>query len=94
MDTIEPAYGAVYLMVLFWSLDGQDDLRSCVLISQGNIGFPDMTLAGLKVAGDGSAEMVFLVPTTFYNPEQDAFEAGAVEVNLNRITLEVTATRR
>jgi hypothetical protein len=94
MDTWEPALGAYYLMVLFWSgADTEADIRYCSLVSNGSLGFVSMTLDGLTSRYDPALGLVLSVPTTFYNPSDDELEEGVLEVVLNRKTLEVSATR-
>ena len=95
MDTWEPALGAYYLMVLYWSgADTEANIRYCSLVSNGELGFVDMTLVGLESRYDPAQGLVLRVPTTFYNPAEDELEEGVLEVVLNRKILEVTATRR
>ncbi len=94
MDTWEPALGAYYLMVLFWSgADTEADIRYCSLVSNGSLGFVSMTLDGLTSRYDPAQGLVLSVPTTFYNPSDDELEEGVLEVVLNRKTREVTAIR-
>ena len=93
MDIYEPALGALYLMVIFEPLGGTADLRNCVLISNGTLGFPDMTLEGLEVGATEGPEALFLVPTTFYNPTEDALEHGMLKVVIDRQMMTVTAAR-
>jgi len=94
MDTYEPALGALYLMVIFEPLDRAADFRTCVLVSNGFMGFPNMTLDGLQARELEGQGMMFLVPTTFYNPTDDEFEYGNLEVVVDRLALSVTAVRR
>ena len=92
MDTWEPAYGAYYLMVMYWS-DSEAELRICDLVSQGEIGFVGMTLEGMEASYSQGVGLQLRVPTTFYNPEEDEFEAGVIEVVIDRAANHVSATR-
>ena len=93
MDTGEPAYGAYYLMVMYWA-GGEGDLRTCELVSQGELGFVGMALNGMEASYKAGLGLVLKVPTTFYNPVQDEFEEGFVEVIVDRTANQVTAARR
>lgn len=95
MDTYEPALGALYLMVLFGPMGEEGaDFRTCMLVSNGFLGFPNMTLEGLHAKEIEGMGMIFEVATTFYNPEEDEFEYDTLDVVVNRQTLTVTAARR
>jgi len=94
MDTWEPALGAYYLMVLFWSGGGSEpDIRYCNVVSNGSLGFVSMTLEGLKTSYDPAQGLLLSVPTTFYNPADNELEEGVLEVLIDRKNLKVTATR-
>ncbi len=93
MDTYEPALGALYLMVIFEPMGQAADFRTCVLVSNGFAGFPNMTLEGLNVREIEGQGMRFHVPTTFYNPTDDEVEYGYLEVMVDRLALSVTAAR-
>ena len=93
MDTGEPAYGAYYLMVMYWA-GGENEVRTCDLVSQGELGFVGMTLNGMEASYKAGLGLVFKVPTTFYNAVEDEFEEGFVEVVVDRAANIVTAARR
>ena len=93
MDTGEPAYGAYYLMVMYWP-GGDGALRICDLVSQGEVGFVGMTLNGMEAGHKAGLGLVLKVPTSFYNPVEDEFEEGVIEVLVDRAANQVTAARR
>ena len=90
MDTGEPAYGAYYLMIMYWA---GGEMRTCELVSQGDVGFVGMTLNGMEASYKAGLGLVLKVPTSFYNPVEDAFEDGAIEVLIDRAANSVTAIR-
>ncbi len=92
MDTWEPAYGAYYLMVMYWA-GGESELRTCDLVSQGEVGFVGMTLEGMEASYKAGLGLVLKVPTTFYNPVEDEFEEGFIEVLIDRAANHVKAVR-
>ena len=92
MDTGEPAYGAYYLMVMYWA-GGDGALRTCELISQGEVGFVGITLEGMEATYKAELGLVLKVPTTFYNSVNDEFEEGAIEVLIDRAANRVEASR-
>ncbi len=93
MDTWEPAYGAYYLMVMYWSGNEGGELRTCDLVSQGELGFVGMTLEGMEASYNAGLGLVLKVPTTFYNPVEDEFEEGFIEVLIDRAANRVKAAR-
>ncbi len=93
MDTGEPAFGAYYLMVMYGS-GNESELRACDLVSQGELGFVGMTLNGMEAGYKAGLGLVLQVPTSFYNPVEDEFEEGVVEVLIDRAANQVTANRR
>ena len=92
MDTFEPAYGAYYLMVMYWAGD-ESELRICDLVSQGEVGFVGMTLEGMEASYKPGLGLVLRVPTTFYNPAEDEFEEGVIEVVIDRAANRIMASR-
>jgi len=92
IDTYEPAYGAYYLMVMYWA-GNNSELRSCDLVSQGELGFVGMTLEGMEASFKPGLGLVLQVPTTFYNPVEDEFEDGFIEVVVDRAANRVMARR-
>ena len=94
MDTYEPALGAFGLLIFFEPLSESPEPRACVLVSNGSIGFVDMTLVGLEAEEIPDIGMVFSLPTVFYNPATDETESGTLEVMVDRVNMDVKAERR
>ena len=90
MDTIEPAEGSYFLLVVSPPYD-EVGSNQCKLISRkGSIGFSGMDIKGLISGYDPRAGLALALPVQFYNWETDQPENVLLTVNLNPKTGEMT----
>lgn len=89
IDTVEPALGAFYLLVLSPPRDVLGE-RMCRTIGFGNgMGYPALDFQGLEAEYDPAVGLVFRLPGRRFDPERAATEAITVQVTLNQATGEI-----
>lgn len=86
MDTIEPAAGSFYLLIISPPYD-EVGSNQCKLISaSGSIGFSGMNLQGLISGYDPHAGLALAIPVHRYNPETDGYDDVLLTVSVNQKT--------
>jgi hypothetical protein len=86
LDTIEPAAGAMYLMILL-PPNGPLGDRQCKLLSWADgIGFAGLYFNDLKAGYDPARGLLFEVPVQIYDPETSFSNSARVFLELNQAT--------
>ena len=86
VDTIEPAAGALHMVVLSPPYDELGG-RQCKVIGAGpNEGFGGLTLEGLEAAYDPARGLTFRAKAAVFQAESGAFEDGTLVFTLNQST--------
>ncbi len=89
MDTIEPAAGSYFLLVLSPPYD-EVGSNQCKLISvTGSIGFSGMDMKGLISAYDPRVGLALALPVQRLNPDTDQMDTVLLTVNVNQQTGEI-----
>lgn len=94
LDTIEPAAGALYLMILSPPYDELDSRQCRIVGASSGMGFGGMTLDGMEAAYDPARGLVFAVPVHVFQAESGEFEEGILDLTLNQSTGEIGAGLR
>lgn len=91
MDTLEPAAGALYLLIQAPPRDEMGN-RNCALIGfePGGMGFAGLDWELLDASYDPSRGLTFTVPVTVYAPAAGTgFAAAMLDVTVNQATGEI-----
>ncbi len=91
LDTIEPAAGAFYILVLSPPYGELGD-RACVVVGDhdGGIGFAGITFEELGASYDPARGLTLTAPVTRYQPETAGFDSGILSILINQSTGQVT----
>jgi hypothetical protein len=91
LDTVEPAAGALHMLVLSPPYD-ELGTRQCRVVShQGGIGFAGLEFDMLEASYDAAIGLIFQVPVTTMVPEDGSFAAGILTFTLNQATGDIFA---
>lgn len=92
IDTVEPAAGALHLLVLTPPYTAGMGERHCWVVGwdQG-IGFVSLDFAGMVPGYDPARGLSLVLPARFYDPALEFSNIGLLEVVINQATGEVTA---
>lgn len=90
LDTIEPAAGAFWLLVLAPPYDELGG-RSCYVIGGRSAGFSDVLFHGLQANYDPAQGLVFTVPVFDYDPAKSLASAFLLRFVVNQARGAVTA---
>jgi hypothetical protein len=91
MDTIEPAAGSYFLLVISPPYDEVGSNRCKLISASGSIGFSGMDLGGLVSGYDSRVGLALAIPVQRYNWETDMPEDVLLTVNINQKTGKVIA---
>ena len=86
IDAIEPAAGALHLLVLSPPWDELGARQCRVLSLDGGIGFAGVDFAALEAWYDAAVGLLFALPVSVYEPETGAFADRMLDFNLNQAT--------
>jgi len=85
LDTVEPAAGAYYLMVL---APPRDELgsRNCAVIAEGDgsVGFAGLDFAQLGASYDPARGLILRVPVQRFAPDTGGFDPAVLAVTINQ----------
>lgn len=91
LDTVEPAAGAYYLMVI---TPPRDELgsRSCGIVADGDggIGFSGMFFDRMRATYDPATGLTLWVPVNLYAPETGGFDEALLGVTVNQASGTIT----
>ena len=91
LDTIEPAVGAMHLLVLSPPYD-EVGSRQCKTIGTfESVGFSGIMWDGLTSGYDPDVGLIFEVPVSRYDPVTDGFPTSLLSFTLNQATGEIDA---
>lgn len=87
LDTIEPAAGAFYLLVLTPPFDVLGG-RTCAIVADGDggIGFAGLDFEAMVASYDPSVGLVLETPAVVFNPYSANFDAQILRVTINQAT--------
>lgn len=93
LDTVEPAAGALHILVLTPPYDDKTGDRTCAVVgwSEG-IGFATVNFTEMAPAYDPSVGLVLAMGARFFDPELDFSNIGVLYVGINQSTGNVTAS--
>lgn len=85
LDMLEPAAGAVHLLVISPPRDEVGG-RQCRVISggEGGVGFFDIDLAGRRAAYDPAAGLTVTIPMQTFDPETGGGEPAVMRVTIDQ----------
>ncbi|MCR8549382.1 hypothetical protein M4578_16240 [Salipiger sp. P9] len=89
LDTIEPAAGAFWLLILSPPYNELGD-RQCRVVGYNGGGFSGMSLADLGASYDPARGLTFTLPVQLYNQATAGFGRAALSVTVNQATGAVT----
>ncbi len=91
LDTVEPAAGAFYLLILAPPYDELGN-RTCALIAEGDgsIGFAGLFFAQLGATYDPSTGLVLRLPVTRYAPATGGTDPAILAVAINQAAGTIT----
>jgi hypothetical protein len=91
LDTIEPAAGAFYLMVIAPPYDVLGS-RNCGIVANGDggIGFAGMFFEQIRASYDPATGLTVWVPTRLFAPETGGFDDALLGVTINQATGTIT----
>lgn len=91
LDTIEPAAGAFWLLILSPPHDAQGG-RSCQMVGQGQgAGFAGLSLAGMDATYDPAMGLIFTIPAQVYDQDKGWFYDDWLTVIVNQASGRVAA---
>jgi hypothetical protein len=86
LDTIEPAAGAMHLLILSPPYGELGD-RQCKVLSWGEgLGFAGLYFNDLKAGYDPTRGLLFEIPVQIYDPETSFSNSALVSLELNQAT--------
>mgnify|MGYP000713528392 CR=1 FL=1 len=86
LDTIDPAAGALHLLVLSPPFNELGD-RQCRVVSHGQgVGFAGLYFSELEAGYDPAKGLTFSVPVQIYLPEESFSNGGQLHIALNQST--------
>jgi len=86
LDTVEPAMGAVHLMILSPPYNEMGD-RQCKIIGwSGTIGFQAIYFSDMTASYDPARGLLFQMPARIYDPEYSFANSAILSVLLNQAT--------
>ena len=88
IDTLEPAAGAVWLLILSPPYNELGD-RQCRLVGHGGMGFMDLDFAALATSYDPARGLTFVLPGKVYGDGVNNWDI-MVALTLNQATGEIT----
>ena len=88
IDTLEPAAGAVWLLILSPPYNELGD-RQCRLVGHGGMGFMDLDFAALATSYDPARGLIFVLPGKVYGDGVNNWDI-MVALTLNQATGEIT----
>ncbi len=91
LDTVEPAAGAMWLMILSPPRDVLGS-RQCRVVGIDGMGFPLIDFAALDAAYDPARGLIFSVPVTRYDPASARFDPYSLRLVLNQATGAIDTT--
>ena len=89
MDTVEPAAGAYFLMVLSPPFSELGDRQCRVIGMDPGIGFAGLDFQSLQAAYDPSVGLMFSANVQRYNPDRGDFSGAILRFTLNQATGEI-----
>jgi hypothetical protein len=90
-DVIEPAAGALYMVVLSPPHDELGARQCKVIGASPGIGFGGMTLAGMQSGYDPAQGLMFSVAVSAFQAESGDFEDGTLTFTVNQATGAISA---
>jgi hypothetical protein len=91
LDTIEPAAGAFYLIVLTPPYDELGS-RKCALVSEGDgIGFAGMRFTAMRASYDAATGLTLTTPVQRFDPVSGGYVLQRLDVTINQATGLITA---
>lgn len=91
LDTIEPAIGFAYLMILSPPRDSIGDRQCQVIGAAEGIGFAGFDFDSLTAGYDPAVGLVFEIVADVYDPATDTTPRRFLNFTLNQTTGEITA---
>ena len=88
IDTLEPAAGAVWLLILSPPYNELGD-RQCRLVGHGGMGFMDLDFTALATSYDPARGLTFVLPGKVYGDGVNNWDI-MVALTLNQATGEIT----
>ncbi len=86
LDVIEPAAGAMHLLVMSPPYDELGGRQCKVVSAEPGIGFSGIDFTALTAAYDPSIGLMFTVPVLFYDPNIAMSRPARLEFTLNQAT--------
>ncbi len=93
LDTIEPAAGAAYLLILHPPLD-ELGARTCTVVGlDDGLGYAAIYFQDLEAGYDPAVGLTFDVPAVIYLPEQSFQNSTLLSITVNQATGDVGVTQ-
>ncbi len=93
LDTIEPAAGWAWILVLS-PPEGELGGRQCRVIGSDGMGFSGMSFDQLSASYDPARGLVYSLPTQRFDPMTAGYEDGVLSFVLNQATGDITGAWR
>lgn len=86
LDTIEPAAGAYYLLVLAPGVADEMEGRTCAVVGleSGAMGFAGIDMGGVSARYDPSVGLVIDLPVQLFDPQAAGFRDARLGVRINQ----------
>ncbi len=91
LDTIEPAVGFAYLMIISPPRDVMGGRQCRVIGAAENIGFAGLNFDTLTAAYDPAVGLMFEIVASVYDPETGATPRRFLNITLNQQTGDIVA---
>ena len=92
LDTIEPAVGFAYLMILSPPFDELGSRQCAVIGAESGLGFAGLDFENLEAGYDPAVGLTFDLVVRVYDPETGKTPRKALRVTLNQATGAIGAT--
>lgn len=94
LDTVEPAAGALHLLILSPPYSELGDRQCRVISRDGTMGWAGMYFEDLTASYDPAVGLIFDLPVQIYLPESSFTNSAVLRITLNQASGEIGITQR
>lgn len=94
LDTVEPAAGALHLLILSPPYSEPGDRQCRVISRDGTMGWAAMYFEDLTARYDPAVGLIFDLPVQIYLPEDSFTNSAVLRITLNQASGEIGITQR